>query len=495
MIRLHNKNRESSSERWTDMKRMMLFLMMVVYIKPLFAQSKGDGALYYNDWVVGSGAIPDNACDVKSKDMGLTKLAGTDMFDATRMKVATVINDNYIGYKAQEYVAREINRYGAKFCKTVIGGYRKNCHYMSYTRYFEPEVQDCFWLCKDGYYGESCLSTALTSVTPQIPMEQFLIKKPNSGVGALAPFGTSGDNIEERIPMFRANEEIRCQGRVSSGGGMTDNWENLHSDNDEEHDMILAVESITDKDSKLQIKVQPLFLRAGNSQYCSGNQAAWNAWPMMKFVGDPIYVCPSDYKQEKGTDGTINCIDPEALSRQEKASVEALKADKLSHLCSSDGYQSSLFKDEIHNLVVIDKSTKNIKAEADQPQLGKEYDWNAKNACAIYKCKSEVLAFKSDWKTSGDMGCYDCTGDTGRFGIDKLGVCIKCDDGQIFVEGECKKADTLSKTDMLYGMGKTSSTSLADMCWTETNPTSYKCCVSNNQIPGATACQSNGGES
>lgn len=468
------------------MKRMMLFLMGFVYITPLFAQSKGDGALYYNDWVDGS--IPDDACDVKSGEMGLKKLAGDDMFDATRMSVATVVNDNYIGYKAQEYVAREINKYGAKFCKTIIAGYRKNCHYMSYTTYFEPEVQDCFWLCKDGYYGESCMSTALTSVTPQIPMEQFLIKKPNDGVGALAPFGTSGDNIEEQIPMFRANEEIECWGRVYSGGGMTDNFENLHSNDDEEHDMILAVESIKNDGSKLQIKVQPLFLRAGASQYCSGNQAAWNAWPMMKFVGDPIYVCPSDYKQEKDGD-TINCIDPEALSRQEKASVEALKADKLSHLCSSDGYQSSLFKDEIHNLVVIDKGTKKIKA--DQPKLSEDYNWNG--ACAIYKCKSEVLAFKSDWKTSGDVGCYDCTGDTGRFGIDKLGVCIKCNDGQIFVEGECKKASTLSKTDMLYGMGKTSSTSLADMCWTETNPTLYKCCVSNNQIPGAAACQSNGG--
>ncbi len=467
---------------------MMLFLMMFVYITPLFAQSKGDGALYYNDWVV-SDSIPDDACDVKSKDMGLTKLAVE--CNATRMTVATVVNDNYIGYKGQEYVAREINRYGAKFCKTVIGGYRKNCHFMSYTRYFEPEVQDCFWLCKEGYYGESCMSTALTSVTPQIPMEQFLIKKPKDGVGALAPFGTSGDNIEEQIPMFRANEGIDCwdwKNRAGSSCDYTDHFEDLYSDDPEEHDMILAVQSIGSTDSKFQIKVQPLLLRAGASQYCSGNEAAWNAWPMMKFVGKPISVCPSDYKQEKNSDGTINCIDPEALSRQEKASVEALKADKLSHLCSSDGYQSSLFKDEIHNLVVVDKDTKQIKKEGEQPTLDDVYDWYDKNACAIYKCKSEGLAFKSDWKTSGDMGCYDCTGGTGRFGIDKLGVCIKCDDGQIFIDGECKVASTLSKTDMLYGMGKTSSTSLADMCWTETNPTLYKCCVSNNQIPGAAAC-------
>ncbi len=59
-------------------------------------------------------------------------------------------------YGTMMFVAREINANGAKFCATTIHGEsaKKN---RGWTRYGEPaQGEKCFWMCRDGYSGNSC---------------------------------------------------------------------------------------------------------------------------------------------------------------------------------------------------------------------------------------------------------------------------------------------------------------------------------------------------
>lgn len=457
------------------MKRLILFVLTFAYIMPSFAQSKGDGAPYRGDW--GASNVSAEACDIQGAAMGLTQLVYKEL--TNKGILAGIMQKSYLGYVGQEYVAREINKYGAKFCKTIIAGDRKNCHHSPYTTYFEPEVQDCFWLCKAGYYGAECNSTSLTGVIPQIKIEQFLNKK-TSGIGKLAPFGTSGDNIEDAVPMFIANQYVGCWDKYSGKTEYEDRYSRLITKEKQEHDVILVLKSIIGENKKLNFVVQPMIVRAGGSEKCSGNEAAWTAWPMMKFVGTGTYVCPSDYKQEKNSNGTLLCVDPEALERQEKDNLVNLQQDKLAHMCN--GYLASLFDDAKHDLLVVDKTTLNILPRADQPEPGQTYNWESKKACTMYRCKNPSLAFKTGWASSDDASCYECSGDPMRYGVNDLGECQKCANGEIFDSGtkQCKVATVFTKSDMRFGKGKSPSSNLEDQCWIKDNPDCYKCCITND---------------
>ena len=73
-----------------------------------------------------------------------------------------------------------------------------------------------------------------------------------------------------------------------------------------------------------------------------------------------------------------------------------------------------------------------------------------------------------------------------RYGIDEsTGVCIECSLGQKFdkdTDGFCKPTQSLSKTELKYGAGKTQATvNLEDQCWTKDNPDCYKCCITEDE--------------
>ena len=110
------------------MKRLILFILMFAYIMPSFAQSKGDGAPYRGDWGAGNIDLSSSdACDVQGNTRGLKLLVHKEL--TNKGILAGIMQKNYLGYVGQEYVAREINKNGAKFCKTIIAGDRTNCYH------------------------------------------------------------------------------------------------------------------------------------------------------------------------------------------------------------------------------------------------------------------------------------------------------------------------------------------------------------------------------
>lgn len=136
------------------MKKLMLFILTFAYIMPSFAQSKSDGATYAGSWWVAN--MPtDYHCKGDYNLMGLRDLA-----DAPNTWQVSYRLRNFLNHASEEYIARHITDKGAKFCKTIIDADRSNCYGDPYTTYYEPTTTDCFWLCKEGYYGNECTETS-----------------------------------------------------------------------------------------------------------------------------------------------------------------------------------------------------------------------------------------------------------------------------------------------------------------------------------------------
>ena len=454
-------------------------------------------------------------CVGTSADAGLdkfTSISGGDVMGQMRR----ALRGNYLEHNAMYYVAHEINDNGAKLCKTIVTGGRGGCGGNAYTSYYYPSgSEDCFWVCKSPYYGEGCTTTEIPTKDAAVGTEVYYKKKGLNAVTKLAVNGKKATNIEDNIPMFFANHYIQCSHHNKNDKvAKTD----LSSRNDQEHDVILALyyTDVSD-DGRMNMVVNPLAVRAGTTEMCAeiGNDIAL---PMVKFVGGGRAVCPSDYSRVSGyvykggegcsrTNGEVVekkdesrisdnkldgctvearqlCVqkyDANAVNAEKQA--ELLKA-KLGHMCSD--YNADLYKEDVHDLLLVNSTTfEKITEDEITVDNYSTYKWDGK--CTMYKCRSSVLGFKSDWKTSGDVGCYECTGETMRFGIDKKGVCQQCPTGEAFSTGQqgCVSAEKVSKNDMRFGVGNTPSTQLSDQCWVQDTPACYKYCITGDEAAKA----------
>ena len=458
-------------------------------------------------------------CVGTSADAGLdkfTEISGSDIMG----KMRRALRGNYLEHNAMYYVAREINDNGAYLCKTIVTGGRGGCTGSAYTSYYNPSGKsDCFWVCKAPYYGEGCTTTEKPTKDAAVGTDEYYKKKGLNAVTKLAVNGKQDTNIEDEIPMFFANDYIQCSHHNKNDKvAKTD----LSSRNEQEHDVILAL-YYTDvsKDGRMNMVVNPLAVRAGTTEMCAevGNKIAL---PMVKFVGGGRAVCPSDYSRVSGyvykggegcsrTNGEVVekedeskisgntldgctvearqlCVQKYDASAVNTANQADLLKAKLGHMCS--GYSADLYKEDVHDLLLVNSTTFEKITAADQQitvDNYDEYEWDGK--CIMYKCRSSVLGFKSDWKTSGDVGCYECTGETMRFGIDEKGVCQQCPTGEAFSGVECKTAVKVTKNDMRFGVGKKPSTQLSEQCWVQDTPACYKYCITGDEA-AKTECDS-----
>lgn len=103
------------------------------------------------------------------------------------------------------------------------------------------------------------------------------------------------------------------------------------------------------------------------------------------------------------------------------------------------------------------------------------------NGCFRYLCTNPGYSFTSLY----DHTCVECVVNT-RTGIHPINnTCITCDIGKIFNQNDvanhyCSPATRLSKTDMMYGRGKTKASApskVSEQCWTMGDIEEYKNCV------------------
>ena len=465
------------------MKQIFLFILAFTYAMPLFADGKTQG----EDVVLENWGVTDYAedaskfpkCQGTAAEAGLpTDNSNTEAAWARKMK-------DYVGYGAEYYIAHDINNNGAKFCKTVIGGNRNGCTGFPYTKYYGAKVSDCFWLCKDGYYGEkcSCQETDNGSETSCNPYDDYstspasyAAKKSGAGTVKLEPGLIQGADIDSAIDKFYAGGQFICNFKRHVGGSFA----NFTSEKKQEHDIVLAIYEINAGDDYVVFDVRPMVYRAGGTVWCGAS--ASSTWPMVSWINNASHkLCPFDYAR---TDDD-RCVHPAQLQAEEdKAKNETMKRVMKAHFCAD--YPESEYVASVHEMYTKCEDPDDCKTYT---AGSTDYDWTGK--CIKYRCKSSVMGFKSDWRVSGDLGCYECTGEQGRFGINAEGVCEQCEIGKIFDTNkqECVEAKTFTKNDMRYGKGNQPSTALAQQCWIQDNPTCYKCCLTGDTLPSEADCK------
>ena len=412
---------------------LLSVLLSLCNISNLYAGVKEDGALYREQW--GMDSFPDARYCVNSlSNAGISHHTDCDAKYSAESSVRICLNqrlNNNENYGGAFYIAHEMNKGGAKFCRTIIGADRSNCSDRPATRYYNGGGE-CFWLCYPGFHGSGCSKVNVADTC----MGKDAFSEANySWQGYMHKYSPS-DNIKETIPMFYHGYYHYCgdKGR-----------DVLDSEKQQEHDVVLAIQKITknDTDNSLQFLVFPLVVRAGGTQGCT--YASQNyAWPMVGFLTDKDsdgnyingkYLCPEGWKN---TDGKCT---------QDLTSGSACEISNLCENFSRDGFDPKKYK--IHS--------------------------RDGGVCAEYRCIVGAFASKTDHT------CVPCPA-TGAdipslYYVDEDGLCQKCEVGQWPVGGECKTATSLSHNKMQYGQEGVPATVSSNDCWTMTAPDNYKACV------------------
>lgn len=325
-------------------------------------------------------------------------------------------------------MAREFNEHGALFCPTQLDGQNDDDN-KGYTAYYEPNgTNTCVWLCQAGWTGPNC-NTPTTEFDGTCNLSKFL-RSNYSDIKSVHDFDkNSKGNIEDQIPFFYINDYQKCSYIKSNGS--------TSSIKNNEHDMGLFITRWLDSGNGAFAR-QMIVL----SKRTGTNSSDIYVYPASKST--EILVCINGYQPNlAGTD----C---EPINHESCTMTVASQ-----NMCG--GWTLSGFDSEQHVLIDSD-------------------------GCYKYTCKKTGNAFAG----IADHTCTECT-TTNRGGIEpNNGTCVKCPSGTIFNKKDtannfCSPAIGLSKSDMMYGRGKTKNNAgnISEQCWTMTDPDKYKECVLN----------------
>ena len=196
----------------------------------------------------------------------------------------------------------------------------------------------------------------------------------------------------------------------------------------EEHDRILAITRWSEDGHGAFVR--QMVVRAASEHWV--NMKTWpNIYPATN--SKDILVCRTGYKPDLNY---TKCIEVNATRCAEQ------------NICSD--FESG-YNETMHKL---------------QFDEGKE--------CYKYTCAEEGKAFAS----AIDRTCIDCPENL-HGGPGSNGTCLKCTDNQIYVGKDCAAAKRLTKTDLMYGIGKTrnSEKDVKEWCWTRSSIDEYGACI------------------
>ncbi|MBO4626284.1 MAG: hypothetical protein J5679_03385 [Alphaproteobacteria bacterium] len=348
-------------------------------------------------------------------------------------------------------VGRKVNSRGAEFCVTQIQAInqsytekikRLRCatdtQSGAWTGYYYPvgAEKECFWMCKDGYYGEECKYDK-----PQNCSDKRVSAQTFEGYERVT---SGGKDVDSTIEMFDRGTMIGSK---------------ANSDYGEEYDTILAVTQFLPNGNGA--KVAPVVVRAyktechkwdsGKILTCYDN-LGYTSTPYLKTVGEESVVCKDGYRVENGT-----CVASDFCSAQEAALEESKR-----NPCGTNQW-----------------------TQFDETQHYKELS-NDKT-CFTYTCKGS-----KGFTSITDHKCIECNGNQRRVNVAPNGVCIKCPVGYVY-DGEnerndyCSPAKKVPLETLLYGSVDQDTTKanraparIADQCWTFTDEQEYKACVTDS---------------
>lgn len=316
-------------------------------------------------------------------------------------------------------IARTITKDYAIFCPTQVNG-RRNTDNGTVDNYYSVTTGDGENKCVKLYRNYTNMSA---NASETVCDGQSLFRNNYSDIGIAD--GTVG-NIRDTIPGFEWDKHDKCKNVYGSL----------------QHDIVLGIVDWTLTGHGAF--VQPIQVSGVRDDFGKASWADAKAWVRLTPAKDSkrILACKIGYRAN--ADNT-NCepIDPSICI--------TTQADQLGMLCKI--YNKNDYKQSQHRL---------------------EYD--EKNNCYMLRCRQAGYAFDM----GGTSECHECVTDW-RQGINpETGECVKCGDGELFSKkavgtGYCAKPKRLSHEDLRYGIGKSSSTSLNEQCWTKHGDEYIKC--------------------
>ena len=195
------------------------------------------------------------------------------------------------------------------------------------------------------------------------------------------------------------------------------------------------------------VKIEGMSFKGSDGSACPKGNVCSTIKSLAKKSASKLFCAKGYIKNSAGTD----CV---AVNSGNGCKVS--EADMLNNLCS--GYSRTVYQRSPESW--------QLAASIDNP------------SCYVYYCPNTRYGFKS----TSDHTCVKCPN---RSGQQKNGLCATpCEIGKSYYvsdyqkDGSCVADTAYSKTDMMYGRGKTkNSQSFENSCWTIID--NYKSCVEN----------------
>ena len=411
-----------------------LFFIFALFATPAaYASSGFDASSFLQYW---KGNVTSVSMSYCSASVPKESTIGVEKFECTGdHKNDNCGNDTRWTQCMMMMIAQQINDKGAYFCPTNFCATKSHWERTNkeknpvITRYFMPDnadTSDCMWLCKSGYSGDRCQisSYEYNGANPEsITRDSFddlSLKSPHN-------------NVEHQVAMFHGSsvDKHTCKRKQPV-----------------EHDMILAISGWTVGGHG--VKVQPFIVRSDFDLWYYGP-----AWPVVTAVGGETLLCQSGYvANSNGTD--CEAVDPELQQMVQDAGNTGAFQDLL-----CDGFSMGDFS-----------------------SVDKEWFWH--NSCTrdghantggyAFRCIETGYGFTVG---ADAKNCSDCNLDSPRNGLDSLGNCVRCPNGQIFSAADdgCAAVTALDRNRLYYGPGKDDSTPINDQCWIAADSSDYSECV------------------
>ena len=324
-------------------------------------------------------------------------------------------------------VARKVVAHGGYFCPYQVQCANEWRNKKAWTYYFKPtgySESKCVWLCEHGYSGENCVQKS--SNAPVDTYTNNMVGK-TSGLD-LKTSGKYKDQCESEVQGFDAwyQKGVYC----SQDDGSKQN----------EIDVVLGVHTYLEHG----VIFGPIRIKCQRDNW--GKNDSFVDSVKKEKNGRHVLACAPGYEPNETKD---NCV----LIGSQAAEAAVAASDPLSGATMCNGFTKESFN------------------------AAKHYALTTAEGCTKFFCSQVGYAFPAD----GSFECTECATGVKGGAHPVNGQCKVCQTGQYFdkASGECLTAAAYSRTDMMYGKGKTRNLvpSIAQQCWPIVSPDDYKNCV------------------
>lgn len=344
-------------------------------------------------------------------------------------------------------LATELAEHGAKFCAVQINATRNSGWEQPWVRTYWPEGNRkvCFWVCTDGYGGDSCNIKNTTFVDDagfenvRKSLESLIVAK-DTGTNIMK----LTDRYEKVDPIYQSFGKLYCFG----GKEHATHFHTAHA-------LFYGVLDFT-KDGHGVITTP---------------MGAWSSTPSAGSTRTQIEVHATDRKVVMCATGYRPVGDSCELNPwiNEDSNTGGNGGSDSGGNGGSDSGGSGA------------SNAGPCSGWESFPTTGsyKKY-YVSEKKCYEYRCFDGSEGFRS----SSDRTCVSCTGSTKK-GVNVSGVCTTCSGDMVFdkIGKKCRQPAEYTKQDLLYGRNKTvTSADLANQCWTKTIPSEYEQCVVDKTI-------------